>query len=768
MAKAIDRTRFEALVHAHHAAAFRAAHRVLRDAAAAQDVTQELFLRVLDGRVRVPEGANEARGALAWWAVRIAWNTRRSETRRAEREGRHAVQRGHAHEEDDRHLWGLVDELPDDLRVPLTLRFVDGVTFARIGEALGIGESAAFERVGKALGKLRHRLGQVGLGAWVPERDAELEAELLTRLPRAAAAEPAAHVPPALAAKLVALHSGGAAWSVGALAALVGTAATAAGAAWFALSGGDSPRAQAPDATAPPAPLVSSRADTSGSGSLAIAPAGGGARDEAPRAATTEARAALDAAVAALVDPHIEEPGAAVAAALSTGTVTGRVVDASGAPLADLAVRVESREREGKLARYVARGRTDSNGAFEVVVALADAEGGLYRALVEGATHSAESSEERRVEAGTRVDVGALVATARDASSGLAGVVAGFGTPGARAGGATIRGSLATVEPLADRPLAEQVTVHVRVAPTGEWASGEVAADGSFTIAGLGPGKHRVMVSPAYHARRSHEDPAAAPSWFDVELAEGQAESAGHVVTLKRADDPRDVGDHAAEIHGRVVARDDGRAVSVSVWAHELDLAPDLDADAFRRDWLPNHVFPAPAQRSMPGPLPPPSDRFFHNGYEAGRYVLRCNTEGFASFVSDPITLREREVRADVRVELEAPCSVSGRALGRDGRPLEGALVFVTGVGPLSDEVVAEGDREVRAADGRGYLYINGTEERTKADGAFLIGALPSGVGFRLVAVHPDYAPVSSATFELRPGEARSGESLRFAAPAPR
>ena len=139
MARPIDRTRFEALVEAHHAAVYRSAHRVVRAAAAAQDVAQEVVLRVLDGRLDVAAlAADEARPVLCHWAVRIAWNTRRGEARRAAREERHAMERRDEspapRDDDDQRLWQLVDGLADELRVPLLLRFVEGVTFAKIGE----------------------------------------------------------------------------------------------------------------------------------------------------------------------------------------------------------------------------------------------------------------------------------------------------------------------------------------------------------------------------------------------------------------------------------------------------------------------------------------------------------------------------------------------------------------------------------------------------------------------------------------------------------
>jgi RNA polymerase sigma-70 factor (ECF subfamily) len=713
MATTIQRSRFEALVHAHHAAVYRSAHRVLRSQAGAEDAAQEVFLRVLDGRLVVPAGSSEeARRVLVWWAVRVAWNTHRSEARRGEREGRHAMEhdatKGMPQPTlDDDRLWRLVDDLADELRVPLLLRFVEGITFARIGEALGIGESAAHERVAKALDRLRLRAGAVGLGAVVPH----LEVELAQRLPRAAAAESLGDVPGGLAARLNALEAGRATASVGA-------------SGWS----------------------LSSVGLTSLAATAALVGVVGSTDAEVP------------------LHPPVDS------VAQRTATVEGRVVDAAGAGLADVDVVVSSIEREGKLAKSSAKARTDVNGWYRADVAVAHADGANYTAEVTGRTHRGVApSPEVRLAPGRKASLEPLIAEVRTTPIDLGfpdGIAFGpGGDPNvASSGGAVITGVLQLLEPLDDRPMSEQITIHARIAPRGDWAQGQVAADGTFTIPNVPPGVHRVFVSPEHHRRRSAEEPFVSSTWFDVEIRAGEASSSGHDVILKRATDPRDVGHHAAELHGLVVARATGEPVDVDVWALDLDSGPELDPVEFRRDWLPNHLFPAPVQRMMMGPEPKPSPHIVSTGLEAGHYLLRCNRRGFASYVSEPFTLSEREIRSGVRVELEASCSVAGQVLGSNGAPLEGAFVLVTGFGPVSDSTIAAGDEAVRSADGRGYLHINGSEERTQPGGAFELNALPSGLELRLVALHPEYAPVFGARFVLGTGEARKGDELRFGA----
>ncbi|MFG0317328.1 MAG: RNA polymerase sigma factor, partial [Planctomycetota bacterium JB042] len=66
-----DRATYEAWVRAHHAAVYRAAHRVLRDVDDAMEVTQEVFLDALRD---VPglRTADDPGRVLRWKAVKRA------------------------------------------------------------------------------------------------------------------------------------------------------------------------------------------------------------------------------------------------------------------------------------------------------------------------------------------------------------------------------------------------------------------------------------------------------------------------------------------------------------------------------------------------------------------------------------------------------------------------------------------------------------------------------------------------------------------------
>jgi RNA polymerase sigma factor (sigma-70 family) len=821
-------SQFEALVHTHHAAVFASARRVLRDDAAAADATQEVFLRVLGGKLDVARlDGEETRRVLCWWSVHCALNERRGARRRRAREERIAMtrnERTHAPEhdhDDDRRLWDLVEELPEELRVPLVLRFAENLGFARIGELLGLAESTAHERVTRGLAKLRARIAQAGLVA--------LAVGLETRL--ASAANAAAALPPAgLVTRLVGLESARASVSLGLVASLAAGALTLGGGAWWWFAN-DEPQ----------------RSDVELAATSRTTPVELGATGDA--LAASERDSARAAVVAPQETPPPADESDGESPALS-GEAFGRVLDTDGAPIVGAKVTVVSVERDGKFAAYAATVETDASGSFRTSVEVADADGGNYFVQITHAGCSIASSALQRIRADTATDFGLVTLSApsgeTSGSYSLAvEVVDTFGVavegaivelasvvdlpvdPGTLwtdwysrethleridgraatdASGAarfeadgigaklvrvkpgredlapftarfdvaadeaarlvlvaepacSISGSLVVVDGVFAPTMQHSLQAYVREPISAEWLFADIAADGAFTIGGLPVGTHRVEVHPN-HARG--EDTNWSPAAIEVVIAADARVSSGNVVRLKRRDDPRDVGDHMGEIHGRFVRAEDGEPLAVDFWAVELDLVPELDPLAFARDWLPNHVFPGPAQRSSFGPEPADTDVFHMVGLDAGRYVLRCNTGGRASLVHGPLDVPERGFVSDLVLPVEVATRVAGRVFDAAGEPLDGAHVMVTGHGPISDAKVAAFEQALREADGRGWLYGNGTEVKAKV-GAWEIGALPSGVEFRLVALHPNHTTVFGPTFTLQPGEARTDFELRFA-----
>ena len=140
---AMSRTSFEQLVSEHHAAVFRCVRRLCGDDTAAADVSQEVFLRVLQGKANLA-AARDPRAVLCWLGARLRANAVRADRRRRHHE-ENAMHHDHLTSADPlapvelaeraetaRFVAAAVDELPDELRLPLLLRCQDELTLAQI------------------------------------------------------------------------------------------------------------------------------------------------------------------------------------------------------------------------------------------------------------------------------------------------------------------------------------------------------------------------------------------------------------------------------------------------------------------------------------------------------------------------------------------------------------------------------------------------------------------------------------------------------------
>ncbi len=172
--RAGDRAAFEGLIRAYGGKLLAVARRILRDDDEAEDAVQDAFLsafRSLDGF----RGQSE----LGTWLHRIAINAAlmklRARNRRPEAEiddllpqfmerGHHAVSpaRWADPPEDDlaraeicRAVRAKIDELPENYRIPLILRDIEGLTTAEVAEQLGTTINAAKIRVHRARQALR-------------------------------------------------------------------------------------------------------------------------------------------------------------------------------------------------------------------------------------------------------------------------------------------------------------------------------------------------------------------------------------------------------------------------------------------------------------------------------------------------------------------------------------------------------------------------------------------------------------------------------------
>jgi len=156
-----DPAHFAALYEAHFERIYAfVAHRV-RDRAAAEDLTAEVFRRALAGI-----GSFEWRGVpFASWLYRIAANEIADYAARAARERGAIATDEPTH--DERHriedratLFRLVDGLPADQKRVVVMRFAEERSIREIAETLGRSEGAVKQLQWRALETLRSRMRQ--------------------------------------------------------------------------------------------------------------------------------------------------------------------------------------------------------------------------------------------------------------------------------------------------------------------------------------------------------------------------------------------------------------------------------------------------------------------------------------------------------------------------------------------------------------------------------------------------------------------------------
>lgn len=162
-----EEAEFTALVEREARFVFRVAYAVLLNAADAEDVVQETFLKLY--RNRRWQNVENERAFLARVAWRIAVDRRPR-----------PAQPGHSLDNDDlpeppspqpgpeqillaagRHavVHSMIDALPEELRVPLVLSAFDELNSREIGRALGVPEGTVRTRLQRARQLLRRKLG---------------------------------------------------------------------------------------------------------------------------------------------------------------------------------------------------------------------------------------------------------------------------------------------------------------------------------------------------------------------------------------------------------------------------------------------------------------------------------------------------------------------------------------------------------------------------------------------------------------------------------
>ncbi len=163
--RAQDAEAFRALVEGHQDMVFAACHRILGNHADAEDAAQDCFFRLA-------RHADSLRPPIAGWlhtvAVRVALDALR---KRKSLKARHEAARREARRPPPPdptwdEMKGAVDtaiaQLPDRLRVPLVLYYLEQRTQEEIAGELGISQPAVSQRLKRAVGALRRRLKRRG------------------------------------------------------------------------------------------------------------------------------------------------------------------------------------------------------------------------------------------------------------------------------------------------------------------------------------------------------------------------------------------------------------------------------------------------------------------------------------------------------------------------------------------------------------------------------------------------------------------------------
>lgn len=163
-AAAGDRAAFQLLFARYGARLNGYFRRNMRDDAVASDMVQTTFLHVHRAR----KDYDPAR-AFRPWLFAIAANVRREHWRKRQRRPEEFVEPGQedrmgstqpkASTASDRLVRRAVDDLPDNQREVVVLRWYGGLSFPEIGEALGIKTTAAKVRSHRAMKALREFLG---------------------------------------------------------------------------------------------------------------------------------------------------------------------------------------------------------------------------------------------------------------------------------------------------------------------------------------------------------------------------------------------------------------------------------------------------------------------------------------------------------------------------------------------------------------------------------------------------------------------------------
>jgi len=165
-----DVAAFSELVRSYESLLFNYVYRLVGDRGLAEDLTQEVFLRVHQS---LP--GFSFRSSFTTWLFQVTRNRVFDEFRARERRPKtveldelHPLPSGQTPAEafeTVEGLWGAIDSLSADMKEALLLRDVVGLTYAEIGDALGINMGLVKWRIFKGRESVRAALARDGIRA---------------------------------------------------------------------------------------------------------------------------------------------------------------------------------------------------------------------------------------------------------------------------------------------------------------------------------------------------------------------------------------------------------------------------------------------------------------------------------------------------------------------------------------------------------------------------------------------------------------------------